>query len=782
MKSRNVFVLLALLPVVALAQFDTGAAAAKSSAPWASFKLPKTKIKLDFRNANVDMVLSLFQKSSGITIVKDPTLTGPFTITSAKPLPLDEAFEVLRTTLDLRNFQLVKQGNLLVIKPKGGAGGMNIAALMGGAGGSPFGGGGDNKQELRVYPIKFASASAMAKIVNDVFNSSTPSTGGFPFGGGPGGFAARLLASQQNNTNTSGKLPVRASSDDFSNSLIVNATPSEQLEIGDFIRKIDKKPDTSAMQTTVYTLKYAQASSVSTVLQNVLQTNQPSGRGATTQQPQGGGFFAALFGGNNNNQTRVVPEDRSNTVTVTTTDDLHKIVKQVVEELDKPVKVENTTFVYPLANTRADQIATLLNQTFGARTGSNVNFNSFLNRTNQTRQTTTSGTTLNSTPRSNLGGQNIAPQNGTLDVSLQDPSRDNGDLLTSVAVSQGFFGQFNQNRNTQSTPTNVNRDASGQVVNVRDLTGRITVIPDLNTNSLIIVSDPDAADVVRKILEQLDHTPEQVLIETIIVEASLTSEQKLGVEWNLVQNKAFGHNGATGVLNQNFGNQASNPQGFKYSLSTGNLGAFINALQSDQNFDILSTPRIATSNNQLATINVSQSIPYLQSSRTDTSGAITYNYGYLDVGIVLSVTPRITANGYVTLDITQTADDLQGYSSFNAPIVLKREADTTISVLDGETIILGGIMRSTVSTTTNKIPILGDIPILGKLFQSSDKTKQKTELMVLLTPHIVRTTEDGRKLRDQLESGLSSQLAKKLEDIRKAGMKGGGKSSDKGDQ
>ncbi len=119
------------------------------------------------------------------------------------------------------------------------------------------------------------------------------------------------------------------------------------------------------------------------------------------------------------------------------------------------------------------------------------------------------------------------------------------------------------------------------------------------------------------------------------------------------------------------------------------------------------------------------------------------------------------------MDINQQANDLQGFTSFNAPIINQRQADTTVSVKDGETIILGGIIRNTVSATTKKVPLLGDIPILGQLFKSTEKQNVKTELLVFLTPRVVRDPEEARKLREEQLKNLSKQTK---ESVNKAGV------------
>jgi general secretion pathway protein D len=294
---------------------------------------------------------------------------------------------------------------------------------------------------------------------------------------------------------------------------------------------------------------------------------------------------------------------------------------------------------------------------------------------------------------------------------------------------------------------------------VRDLSGQVTVIPDINTNSVIIVTSPQNRATLQGIIDQLDKIPEQVMIETLIVEASLDATSKLGIEWNFNQGAVLGDKKEKGTGTSSFGNQANTaqPQGFRYALTGAQYGAFLNTVQSDSRFEILSTPRIFTSNNSTAQINISQSLPYVLSQRTDANGNLTFNYAFLDVGIILTVTPRITANGYVTMDVTQTANDFVRYTDFNAPVVNQREAQTTVSVQDGETVVLGGIIKSSVSTSVNKLPLVGDIPVLGKLFRSSSTQKSKTELLVFLTPRIVRNAEEARRLRGETQKQMQSK-------------------------
>lgn len=773
METRKLLIAaLAMLPMAAFAQFDFGGGASappQNNKPWASFKLPKKSIKLDFRNANVDMVLSLFQTTSGVTIVKDPSLVDRMTITSAKAVPIADAFQILSTTLSLKGYDMSKEGNLLVIKKRDPK---QQQPQMPAFDPSMFAGMQTPQSELRVYPVQFASASALARVLNDIYQSGGGGLGGFSFpgaitfggaAGGRGGQANRFGgfggASPFGRGNSAPS--VRASADDFSNSLVVNAPRDQHREVADLIKQLDKQTD-APQRPVVYKLEFASASEVATSVQTVLTANAPKGRGQTTQQQPTG--FAALFGGGNRQNQNVTADTRSNTIIVTATDENHALVKNIVAELDKEIPIQASTVVIPLENARADDVAGLLNQAFGQRQGTGQNRGGTQNRNTGTQNRNNQNRNQGG---GGLGGNNANPND--LMLEFQDPNADEGELLTTVGVAGqfGFFGggqqqnQNNQNRNNQTA-----RDSSGRIVNVQDLTGQVTTIADPNTNSIIVVTTPQGADLIKNIIGQLDRIPEQVMIETMIVEASLDESTKLGFDWTFSQVKAFGQNGVTGNASTRFpetGTNATQQNGFRYTVVGGNLDLVLNALKTDDRFQVLSTPRIFTSNNVEAQINISQSVPYVTNSRQDANGNFTFNYAFEDVGIVLTVTPRITSNGYVTMVVSQTANDLQGYTDFNAPIINQRQADTTVSVKDSETIVLGGIIRSTVTSNVRKVPLLGDIPLLGELFRSTTKGKQKTELIVFLTPRVVKDADDARLLRDRVKGQLSPGQQKQID-------------------
>jgi general secretion pathway protein D len=779
MRTKQSIVMLAALAacgIPAHAQFDRGGGGGQAEAPapppWKSFNLnPNTRVTLDFRNTNVDAVLHILSKASGVTIVKDPSLIGGITLQSPTKQSLGNAFAILNATLGLKNYEIVKQDNFLLVKPKsqrgGGFGG--FGGFGGGQGGGQTGGfggggrGGGSSLIMRVYPIKYASATQLARAINDVFANAAaaaavdaanngvtiPGIGTFP-GAAQGGFGGGRGGGRGGRGAGGAATPtVKVSADEYSNSIIVNASSRDQDQVADIIDQIDK-PTTSPRQTKVFKLQYAVAADAATVLQGVLTSSTTLGRGssATNTNNQrgggGGGFggrFGQLFGGGGQSSTNtangaVVAETRTNSVVVTATPENMAVATQIIAQIDKPVDYVGTTFVYMLKNARADVVANLLNQSFG-RSGSSSSTANGGSLTGQTASTNTTTTGVSQLGGNNNTNRNTANQNNN-----------------SARSTSG----------TAATTITTGLDSQGRVVNVRDLNNQVLLIPNIDTNSVIVVTAPENRTLVESILNQLDEIPEQVMIETLVVEANLDSSNALGVEWNFAKGAPFGIKGGTATGSQSFGVAANTaqPQGFRYTLTAADYSVFVQAVKSDTRFDVLSTPRIFTTNNAQAQINISQSIPYVTSQTTDLNNGTISNYSFLDVGIVLTVTPRITSNGYVTMDVTQTANDLVSYTSFNAPIVNQREAQTTASVKDGETIVLGGIMNTSFGSTVSKVPILGDIPLIGNLFKSTSRTKKKTELLVFLTPHVVRDPEEARRLREQTVQGIDPAVRGRL--------------------
>ena len=314
----------------------------------------------------------------------------------------------------------------------------------------------------------------------------------------------------------------------------------------------------------------------------------------------------------------------------------------------------------------------------------------------------------------------------------------------------------------------------------------VQIVPDKATNTLVVMAEREDYKILESIIKQLDVPRPMVYIEALIMEVNATKDFKLGVEWRGIRGTGdvlgagtagntaafIGSGGAGSTTNPGGYNIMDSmitaagptfPGGFSMGIigagitiggvTFPNIGAVIQAYKTDQEVSILSTPQIMTLDNEEAEINVGENVPYItsqQSSSTTTTTSLSplnYNsYEYRDVGVILNITPHINEENFIRLKISQQVTKLTSAATSTTPTTLKRTAKTTVVVKDNETVVIGGLVGDSTENDTYKVPLLGDIPILGWLFKTHSTSREKTNLYVFLTPHIVRTQKDAASL------------------------------------
>jgi len=309
------------------------------------------------------------------------------------------------------------------------------------------------------------------------------------------------------------------------------------------------------------------------------------------------------------------------------------------------------------------------------------------------------------------------------------------------------------------------------------LEGAVTITSDKLTNSLIIVGSPGDFETVRDVIQKLDIRRRQVYVEAAIIEMGLAKQRELGFEFRAMS--PLDNSRITGVGGTNFGGivpaTVQGPAAFANfnGLAVGavkgtftfkgqeflNVGALLRAIQSDSDVNVLSTPNILTSDNQKAEIMVGQNVPFTTGqtqNATTGSGSFFNTVERKDVGIKLAITPQISSDDSVKLDINQEISDVVASSTVNAGglITNKRSAITTVVVKDRETMVIGGLIRDNVTTAESKVPFLGDIPILGWLFKYKTTRIEKTNLMIFITPYIIKNEEDSAAITKKKTDGL----------------------------
>ena len=304
---------------------------------------------------------------------------------------------------------------------------------------------------------------------------------------------------------------------------------------------------------------------------------------------------------------------------------------------------------------------------------------------------------------------------------------------------------------------------------------KFSIIANRDTNSLIITATPDEFREIRRIIRELDIVREQVLIEALIIEVSADNGWGFGIDWMLGGQSGSHMFGGSSIMGTP-PNYSSPPgledkkvalplaSGFQlgYLSDTAILGyALLNATGSDRNFNILSTPQILTVDNQEAELNVGEEIPVATNNRISESGTQFYTYDYKPVGIKLKITPHITKKQHITMDLYQEVNSVLGQTTDPTvpPKLGKRDIKTRVTVFDGKTVVVGGLISNNKTVEEVKVPVLGDIPLLGWFFKRKTVEYSKTNLLVFITPHIVTRkeklesiTRQKRKVQDRLKN------------------------------
>jgi general secretion pathway protein D len=262
------------------------------------------------------------------------------------------------------------------------------------------------------------------------------------------------------------------------------------------------------------------------------------------------------------------------------------------------------------------------------------------------------------------------------------------------------------------------------------------------------------------VIGTLDVIPNQVLIEATIAEVTLNDELKFGIRAFLAGKSSVKFTDDAG------GAIASVFPGFSYALTTANIAATMNALNQITNVNVLSSPTLTVMDNKTAMLQIGDEVPITTQSAVSvlTTGAPVVNsVSYRDTGVILSMTPRINESGRVLLDIEQEVSSVASTTSSNidSPTIRQRRIRTSVVVNDGEPLALGGMIQEQRSLSRTQAPIIGDIPVLGNLVKNKDNQISKTELIVIITPHVIRNLREARQVTDEFRRELSISVLRR---------------------
>lgn len=417
------------------------------------------------------------------------------------------------------------------------------------------------------------------------------------------------------------------------------------------------------------------------------------------------GELEALFGDKNlgplAGAVRVVPIERLNALLVVSPQ--AKYLEQArtwVERLDRPGSGGGgqRLYVYQVQNGKAENLASLLNDAFSKKSA----------------QTKTAA------------APTLAPGAKPAEIKSSGSGKDQ----QPVASSAGGTGLG---------------DSVGLPQDVR-------VIADKDNNALLILASPADYDNIESAIRKLDVAVRQVLVEVTIAEITLKDELKYGLEWYFSNGARINGKSDTGA-----GGIAALVPGFSYTWvsKAGDIGAVLNALATDSRLKIVSSPHITVGDNQTAKIQVGDRVPTISQTQTvattATATGLISSVQYTETGVMLSVTPRVNAGGLVTMEINQEVSNATPTTSsgIDSPTIQKRTAESTVTVKSGESVILAGLIKEEKTKSTEGVPFLSKIPLLGGLFGAKSSIDNRTELIILITPRVLMDTPDAAAITQE---------------------------------
>ena len=415
--------------------------------------------------------------------------------------------------------------------------------------------------------------------------------------------------------------------------------------------------------------------------------------------------------------------------------------------------------VYKVQHADAEELAGTLNEIFtgAAKKDKSAKLAPGKKASSMTNKGSTNTGTSPTMPTGNLG---------SFAFNQADEDSSAGD------APSGDPGAFALNQTVQKSSGSNQPTGDAHVANVDD----VRIIADKANNAIVIVATPRAYETILPVIKQLDILPLQVLIDATVASVTLTGNLQYGIEWFLRQgNTAIASNTTKAGLGDGIslndlaisGTAAAATGGLSLVQNSGSVKAILHAQADKGNVNVISSPSLMVLNNQQAKINVGDQVP-LQTgtSSVPIAGGATPSFAqsntiqYKDTGVTLEVTPRVNANGMVVLELHQVVSSVvpqgqvQGGVTSTATIN-KQEIESSVAVLDGETITLGGLITDNKTENKSGIPWLYELPLIGSLFGSTSYTNKKNELVVLITPRVVKSQQDSRMVTNEFKRKLT---------------------------
>ena len=662
--------------IVAQTAIDTRTGSVRQSEP----------VTLNFANAEIEAVARTMATITGRNVVVDPRVKGQLNLVTERAVTPAAAFQQFLAALRLQGFTVVEAAGLYKVVPEADAKlqGGSVSVVQGSSGSAPAGG----QIVTQIFKLNFENAANLVPVL-------------------------RPLISPNNTINVN----------PGNNSLVITDYADNLQRLARIVAAMDVS---NASDVEVIPLRNAVAADLAPLVARLIDGGNGAG-GAGTPATAPGQADTAF-------KTTLIAEPRSNSLILRAANPARvSQVRALVAQLDQaPVPgssaANGNIHVVYLKNADATKLATTLRAAMAAMGGGNGGGAS-------------SGGTSPSAPSTGLSSGNTLSTNGS------NGSSNSNNMGLGSGASMG------------TSSTNNNQPSTG---------GQIQADP--TTNSLIITAPEPLYRQLRTVIDKLDGRRAQVLVESLIVEVSATKLAEFGIQWQGLLGKQG--DGTVGVIGTNSGQAGANILGLTAAIASGSttaigtaaaglgnglnlalapringqyyLGALANFLQNSGDANVLSTPNLMTLDNEEAKIIIGNNVPFVTGSYANSGTGNTVNpfttVERKDVGLMLKVRPQISENGTVKMAIYQEVSKIDGstLSNPNGPSTSVRSIESNVVVDDGSIIVIGGLLEDSYQQGQDKVPLMGDLPVVGGLFRSENRTRNKTNLMVFLRPVVVR--------------------------------------------
>jgi len=711
-------------------------------------------ITMDFQDVELNVLVKFISEITGRNFILDERVKGKITIISPSKITVDEAYTVFQSVLQVKGFTTVPSGNVIKIVQAQEAKSSTLDTVLPGRVRSP-----SDEFITRLIPLENVDANNLIPIIQPLISAN--------------GLLAAYVAT---------------------NTLIIIDSASNIARVVQIIRELDVEGTEQGVE--VIRLNYAFATELAGILAQVLEEGTPAAPGAAPvpAQPPGrpaqpapparrgpagaaGTAGAVSSGGSGERAFKIIPDERTNALIIVAGQVQMRRIRDLIVRLDVPLPLgTGRIHVYHLKYASALEIVPVVSDLIGGGGGGIGGMPSGFLASRLASSTRLRGGQLGLRP----GLDNAGGGFGGAGIGFGGGSQFGGGRLGGVGSRAIGFGAGGGAGGLGGAAGAAGAGGVASAIGGGggEFEGAVRITADPATNALIVNASPQDFETLKRVIELIDVRRRQVYVEAIILEVRLDKMRQLGIEMQ----GATGLNNGVGFGRVNFdriNNAITNPASLSglilaaasnqtIRLPDGTVvpaqAVLLTAAQSDNDVNILSAPNLLTTDNREAEIVVGQNVPFV-SSRSTSETNLSNQFATIDrrdVGITLRITPQISEGGNVRLDIFEEVSALIPFAvagldpNIVGPSTTIRSATTTVVVRDGQTVVIGGLISDDIANTANKIPFISDIPVLGNLFKSTTANRRKINLLIFLTPHIVRGAKEHRDLsleqRDKLKA------------------------------